>query len=272
MKRSMIGGVALLATLVGATLPAQSAPLPSTLSVSASVSLDTANSLGPTGGATQSGTLTKVVGGVSTTSGFTNDPTTIAPSSLLGSLSATGDGVGALFSMSGSFSPTAGANATTDGLFADFLFNLSNSSATDTLVVRIRALISNAVSASGEDAFAHSDISVRDAGNNELLFSDYQADTINGDFALASPDDWFSITLNPGESASFTALQRQRGGAFPTNSVYSAEMTSFLYIDDIVCRGNGCDGGGGQLPLPGTLPLLAIALGALGAARRRVVS
>jgi hypothetical protein len=268
MNRITKRSLALLTTLVAAALPAQAALLPSSLSVNASVSLDTANSLAPTGGATQEGELRKVVGGSPTTSSFTGNPTSISPSSLSGSLTATGDGVGALFNMSGSFSPTAGANATTDGLFADFLFNLSNGSATDTFVVTIRSAIKNLVSASGADAFANSDISVRDASNNELLFSDHRADTVNGDASFDSPNDSFSITLNPGASTSFGTLQRQRGGAFATGSVYSAEMTSFLYIDDVICRGNGC--GGGQVPLPGTLPLLALALGALGVVRRRV--
>jgi hypothetical protein len=269
MKAHPLRSLLAAAALVPAALSAHAALLPSSLLVNASVSLDTVNSLAPTGGASQSGTLQKWIGGSPTTSSFIGNPASIAPSSLSDSLTSTGDGVGAVFGMSGSFSPTAGVSATTDGLFADFLFSLSNGSATDTLVVTFRAAIANLVGASGDDAFANSDISVRDVGNNELLFSDHRADTVNGDAAFDSPNDTFSITLNPGASTSFTALQRQRGGAFATGSQYSASLDSFLYIDDVVCRGNGCDGGGGQVPLPGTLPLLGLALGALGVVRRR---
>jgi hypothetical protein len=260
------GSRVLLATgiLLGSAL-AVAAPLPGNLQITGTVSMDTANSLAPTGGAGQTGQLVLTSGGTSTTSSFTGDPATINPASLSGGLTATGDGIGVDFSMSGAF---AGAPATTDGLFADYSFALSNLSATETYTITFRAAVQNAVGATGADAFAFSDLSVLDAALIELFFTDHRADTLNpgNNFTLDSPGNVFDITLLPGQSTTLTALQRQRGGVFAAGS-YLAALTAFLSIDNVRVSGGGDPN---PVPLPGSLPLVALALMALaGASRRR---
>ena len=260
------GSRVLLATgiLLGSAL-AVAAPLPGNLQITGTVSLDIANSLAPTGGASQGGQLSLTSGGANSTSSFSGDPSTISPASLSGGLTATGDGLSVTMTM-GHIS--TGATAQTDGLFADYSFALSNTSATETYTVTFRAAVQNAVGATGADAFAFSDLSVLDAALIELFFTDHRADTLNpgNNFTLDSPSNVFEITLLPGQSTTLTALQRQRGGIFAAGS-YLAALDAFLSIDNVRVSGGGDPT---PVPLPGSLPLVALALMALaGASRRR---
>lgn len=251
--------VCLLGGIAGTVV---AAPIPSGLSITGTIALDTANSLDPVGNATQAGTLSLLSGaGPASTTSFSGTPLSISPSSLSGALTETGNGVGALFTMSGS---TPNTNvAQTDGLFADFTLSLANTSGSSTFVVTFRAVAANSVAANGTDAFAYSDLSVRDAGNNEVFFTDFRADTIVGDSQIASASDLFSLTLSPGATSTFTALQRQRGGAFD-NGIYSASLDAFLELASVEVR----NGGGNGVPEPGTIALLSIALAAFGVRRR----
>lgn len=260
----------LLACLVGGVAGAAvAAPIPSGLSITGTIALDTTNSLPPVGSATQSGTLSLLGGaGPTSTATFSNLPSSISPgSSLSGSLTATGNGIGALFQMSGS--TTTSGTVQTDGLFADFTLSLSNTSAASTFVVTFRATATNSVNAIGADAFAFSDLSVLDESLNEVFFTDYRADTVTpgNNLALSSPGDTFSVTLTPGASHVFTALQRQRGGVFEAGS-YSASLDSFIALQSVEVR----NGGGNGVPEPGTMALLSIALATFGLYRRRVRS
>lgn len=235
--------------------------VPAGLSISGTVTLDTAFSLAAVGGGTQSGTLRSVLGGTTTSSNFGNNPALPGTASQGGSFGAAGDGIGALFSMSGN-----GAGAQTDGLFLDYTLNLLNSSVDRIFVITFSALIENGVSASGRDAFAFSDVSFRDAANAELVFSDHRVDTLNpaNTFDADSPTHTFSVTLAPGQSASFSALQRQRGGSFSSDGSYNAVLDAFLRLDSIDSRG-----GDNDVPLPATLPLLALGLMLMSVSRRR---
>lgn len=249
-----------LALALASAAPADAAPVPGDLSIQASIALDVGNSLAALRGGTQSATLTRVAAGAATASSFTDKPTTLSPAALGGALSATGDGVGALFSMSGSL-----PGASTDALFADYSFLLANASATETFTVTFRASIANDVSASGDDAFAFSQISVKDDSLAELVFSDHAVDTLNpgNNFTLGSANDSFLLTLAPGASLGFTALQSQRGGVFSSPGDYAARLDAFIFIEDITSTG------GVPLSAPATPLLVLLALGALGLARRR---
>lgn len=193
--RNWAAALAALVALSGAA----AAPVPSALSIQATVSLDTTNSLDPVGSATQSGTLRYLTGaGPASTASFSDTPASIAPSSALGgALTETFNGIGATLSMSGSV-PTSGAS-TTDGLFADYVFMLSNSSLTETFTLTFVVQASNSVSAAGSDAFAYSKFVVLDSGNNELYANDQNIDTLNAgsndDFVSAS--DSFVFILSP---------------------------------------------------------------------------
>jgi|GEM_PF-5334915 len=236
---------------------ATAAPIPLGLTIQATVSFDLVNSVASQAGASQSGTLNRLVAGIASSSSFVDDPQLAVPSLLAGLLTQTGDGVGASMAQSG-----VRAEAQTQGLFADYQFNLSNASAYSYTLV-FRGLFTNAVSASGADAFAYSDISVTD-GINELLFSDHRVDTLNpGNNLIAdSAGDSFSIVLNAGDSFSFSALQRQRGGVFAAGD-YSASLDAFILLAEV--RGGPVQG----VPAPGSLLLSLIALGLLPLRRRR---
>lgn len=238
------------------------APVPADLSLSGQVAMDVVFSLDPTGTATQAGTLSAIAGGNSTAIAFTDTPSSLTPSSLSGGLLSTGNGFGARFSMSGS---SIGPSAQTDGLFADFSFSLSNLSATLTYTLIFHASVTNSVSASGQDAFAFSDISIMDSLQNELFFSDFRADTVNAgsNFLLNSASNTFSVTLLPGQNTSFSALQRQRGGAFASGSAYSASLDTFISLQEI-----RSSGGNNDVPTPGSLALLIAGAAALWTTRR----
>ncbi len=252
-----------LGALLLCSLAIQAAPVPLGLQISGSISLDMANSLDPVGAATQSGTLRHVSGGLLSSAGFTDLPGSLAPASLSDNLTQTGDRIGARFSMSGI---STGGVSQSDGLFADYSLSLSNTSATETFTLVFEAIVQNSVAASGDDAFAYSDISVLDALNNELYFSDHRADTLNpgSNMTASSPGNTFTVVLAPGESTSLSALQRQRGGVFAAGS-YSALLDAYLSLQAV--RSDG--GPNNRTPLPGTLPLLAVAMLALSLARRR---
>lgn len=245
---------------------ATAAPLPSNLLVTATVSLDTTNSINPTGNATQDGTLSLKSGGTTTSSSFTNTPSSISPNLLSGTLIDTGDGIGIQFSMSGT---STGGSATTDGLFGDYGLVFTNGSATETYTVTLRAGATNNVFASGADAFAFSELRVMN-GLVELFFTDYEADTLNpgNNFTLDSASNLFDITLAPGQSLGLSGLQSQRGGVFATGS-YAADLMAFLSIDNVRVTGGGGGPGPNPVPLPGTLALLGAGLLLLGASSRR---
>ncbi|HEY4079150.1 MAG TPA: hypothetical protein VGM81_00520 [Burkholderiaceae bacterium] len=236
-------------------------PVPLDLTITGKFTVDAVNSWDPTGGATQTAVASALNGGVLSQGSFSGSPSALSQG---GALTATGDGVGGLFTMSGT---RAGSDATTQGLFADYLFTLANGSATDTYTIFFRAKAVNDASASGSNAFAHSELSVSDALNNEIFFSDELIDTLNpgNNRAAVSASDLFSFVLAPGQSTTFSALQSQLGGAYDDDgNSYSASLDGFLSIDEI--RSSATTNG---VPSPGTLPLVLTGLVLLALRPRR---
>ena len=145
----------------------------------------------------------------------------------------------------------------TEGVFGDFALDLVNNSASVTYIVTFAVDIANSVGASGDDAYAESKVSVSDKANDEIAFSHYFVDTLNpgNNFTVASANSSFSVTLLPGESASFSALQKQEGGVFADGS-YSASLDSFLRVVSVV-------------PESGSLPMMGLGLLALTLTKRQ---
>lgn len=202
------------------------------IAASGTSSLDTTNSQAATGGATQTGTLLLVSASSTATATFADDPTAITPgASVAGQVLNVGDGVGARFSMSGS---SGGAPADSDGVHADFWFDLQNPSGTETLRVTFRAAVSNTVTATGGDAYAFSSLSVRDASTVELYFSERRIDTLNpvNDLTAESPSAVFSIVLAPGQTTRISGVQSQRGGVVGVGG-YGAALDTFISLESV---------------------------------------
>jgi len=209
------------------------APIPvDAISASAIVTLDVAHSVGKTGNASQSGTLMLVSGAGTSTATFAGNPTLVTHGhTLTGRMLSIGDGVGSRFSMSGSF--TSGASAT-DGVFSDLSFDIRNLSENQSVRVTFRAIASNAVSATGADAYAFSGLSVRDDANTEVYFSEHRIDTKNpvNELAVDAASNVFSIVLLPGSSTKVSALLNQRGGVNAPGD-YRAALDAFIRIEGI---------------------------------------
>ena len=258
--RTLFKQVTLAAIGCTVALAATAGPVPSGLSISGQVSLDVANSSGPTGGGTQSGFFKHVSGGAATTASFSGNPGTLSPSTLSGSLTQTGDGFGSRLVIGGS--TTTNASLTSGSLFVDYLLNLSNSSAF-TYTVTFAGLWSNTVSATGATglgAYAHADWVMQDAAFNELMATDHMVDTVNAgsNFSYDSIAHAFTVILAPGASAAFHGLQRIIGGTDVIGG-YSGDLDAFLQLSSIT----GGRTGGGNVPLPASVPLVLLGLALL---------
>ncbi|MFN0038145.1 MAG: hypothetical protein ACKVP2_01355 [Burkholderiales bacterium] len=219
----------------GSNTPAPSTPssIPANALIAfGTVTLDTANSVGNTGTSNQSGTLVLVSASVTWTATFANNPAAVIPAGTVSDqILRIGDGVGSRFFMSGS---SAGAPSTTDGIFSDFWLDIRNPSVSQAVRVTFRAVVNNAVSATGGDAYAFSGLSVRDDGNIEVYFSENRIDTLNpvNNLAEVAVSELFSIVLAPGAVTRISALQNQRGGVNGVGD-YSATLDAFIRVESV---------------------------------------
>jgi MYXO-CTERM domain-containing protein len=233
--------------------------------VTGTIAIDTANSAHAQGGANQTGTLTLTQAGATTSLLLAGDPASMILSALSGALLNLGDGLGARLTVAGN---TPGADNGL-GLFVDYALYFSNTSATDTYTytITLSGLFANSVSASGTQAFAYSDISVRDAGSNELLYSDERADTATpaNNWSFSSADTTYALTLAPGAATQITAVQHVRGGAGAIGDSFTADLNARLVISALAINGVPVS----NVPTPGALPMALAGLLTLTLLRRR---
>jgi hypothetical protein len=237
----------------------------------------------PVGNATQSGSLTRIVGGTTTTTTLTNS-TIVGADPLAGVLSDVGDGFGVKLMASGT---SAGAEASARNLFGDLFLSLVNASATDTFNVTLRIDFDSATSASGADAFGAADLLLIDNLMIERFFSQIATDTVGGDRKFVFPSNTdvaattgaaqgdsgsflLALILSPGSNINFGTIPgaefRIDGGAFAPGS-FSTSLDALITVDSVT---NLTDPGGpdNPVPVPATLLLLIPGLLGMGAVRR----
>jgi hypothetical protein len=260
--RTSILPAVLLACLASAS--AMATAVPAGISVSGTLSLDIANS-SPAVNGSQSGAIRFT--GLSAQTGThttVNEPfsdVTIANNNLSGQLTQTSDGVFFDVALSGAHG-TPGA-ASSDGLFIDLFLSFANTGSTAYKAFFKADTRYGNLQASGPDAFLQLDFSLQDSGNNELFYSRYWRDTLNGDVSDQSSNSILEVLLNPGDTVSFHALQSARAGAFAAQSSYSGSVSGGLELLRFTPLST-------PLPLPSSLLLFSIGMGMLGWCRRSV--
>ena len=163
---------------------AEAAPIDPDISISGGATLDT-GATGAFDDASLSGTLTRIVGGSTTTTNYSDSGAglVVGPNPLNGTLTDTGDG----FGCTGVAEATGSAAA--DGEFEagiDIVMSITNSSLTDIFQVTILTTFANSVDSSGDDAYTDSEftldsrLSTIPPPGTEEFFTHLVTDTVNG--------------------------------------------------------------------------------------------
>ena len=218
----------------------------SSISITGSAELSPNPFTATTGGAIQGGTLTQIIGGVTTTT------TVTGTNPLAGTLTDINDGFGIALNASGS---STTATSEIDELFGDYSFVIKNDSLIDTYIVNLKLAYDNRVTASGTDAYGNSEISLDNVtGGSEIFFSGLSSDTIIGNRKFVFPDAntnlasgsfggsltdigslILSFTLAPGATVNLgdgSFEVNLDGGAFAQGS-FSAAVTTLLTVDSV---------------------------------------
>lgn len=234
--------------------------------------------------ATQTGSLTSIIAGSTSTTTLVGSTVT-GPDPLSGTLSQIGDGFGINLSASGN---GGSEPSSISPLFGDLTFSIENKSAVDSFVVSLQFHFSHQVEATdtpplNNDAeFAQSLIAFYKADGTELAFSKIISDPFRGNEKRIPSDPntdigtgkgglvsdvgtlLLSFLLNPGELISFGDSNPDLkifGGA--DSGRFSINASSLITVDSVTKQTNN------TVPEPETLWLLAIGLVSVISSRRR---
>ena len=260
-------------------------PFTSDLSVSSTLTFDTAFADPASAGAsfyaisgsgTQTGVLRGAAGGVALSGSSYNGFTVTGSNPLTAVLTNTGDYIGAHSNV---------ASATDSGTFAagigspidltQLSLSVHNNSATIGYRLLFSYAMQNTVTATGPDAFAHSQFSLS-ANGTELRFSDLTSDSKNGNVkngvagglggtVVQSDIATLAFDLLPGGDLNLHGFWTLEGGAFATGSAASSLFDLTLSI----FRVTPLDQPPPSVPVPGTLVLLGLGLLALARVRQK---
>ena len=255
-----------VAILLAATSVVHAIPFSTDLTISGSITYDSTNSY--VTGTTQSGSISSTIGGTNTSSSISG-VTLTGSNPLAGVMTDIGDGFGSSFTMSGD------QNGDEGGLFSDYLFDITNNSATDQYQVTFGIEFSNLANADGTDAYADSQISIWDETNIvEVFFSDLTSDTLFGDeengtilasFGASLSDSGLfnlDVLIDPLASFQLSGFNELEGGVYDSTSSFNGELTSFISVANVINL---------TQPVPAPEPgiLLLMATGLLGILVRR---
>ena len=248
--RSRIGfAVAAAALMLNLSL-AHAVPFNPNVVITGSNDFDQDNSFNGTGG------FSMVSGGATTSSTYDGAPVVTGADPLAGSLTDIGDGFGF----------TGTASVTDDDFLIGFdiaINAINNTSIMQTIVFKLS--FSNMVNADGDDAYAHSNLSLSDdIIGDDFFFSDLKSDTVFGDEnggVLIDPDPinnpnpanygatltesgdlLFSYIMDPLDEVNLFMSWTLEGGDY-AGGLAEGDLTAFLSVDAVV-------------PLPGSLWLM----------------
>ncbi|WP_446811689.1 PEP-CTERM sorting domain-containing protein [Methylomonas sp. 2BW1-5-20] len=281
-----LSGLALAMALLlgGYSATTSAAAFDSNIVIRGSAEFDSFGSPASPINATQTGSLTSIIAG-STSTTTLNGSTVTGPDPLSGTLSQIGDGFGISLNASG----TSGTEPSgISPLFGDYTFSIENKSAMDSFIVSLQFQFSHQVEATDtlpandNGEFAQSLIAFYKADGTELAFSKVISDTVFGNEKRIPSDPntnigsgkggplsdvgtlLLSFLLNPGDLISFGDSNpdlRISGGA--DSGRFSISASSLITVDSVTKQTNN------TVPEPETLWLLAIGLVSVLTSKRR---